>query len=203
MLKRINSSYFFYLLYAGPFIYWLYLGFNNELGIQPIVLLNQQSGWVVLSLLLINLLLGNIHSLFKLNNKLFIFFFRRRRGLGITTSIYLTIHILTYFTKEGYLMKAWTQIFTKPYLINAFVAALVIFVMTITSNTKSIRWLGHTNWKSLHRLIHLSSIAILIHIFSIEKGDLVFSFFLVSPLIFLQTIRLCIFSFTSIRNFLK
>ncbi|MEQ1723841.1 MAG: ferric reductase-like transmembrane domain-containing protein [Pseudobdellovibrio sp.] len=172
-----------------PFLYWVVGVFQGWLGIEPLVKINTQSGYVVLILLLINLLIGAVHELKWLDIKYYRFLYLERRSIGIATGLYVIQHFTTYLAKESFLPKGWEQIVTKNYLIAGSIAALILLVLTITSNDISTRLLKR-NWKKLHRLVYIAGFVMLFHIFLIEKANLALLLLLVLSVGVLELIRL-------------
>ena len=171
-----------------PFLYWI-VGVNQAwLGVEPLVKINSQSGYVVLILLQVNLLVGAIHALHVTDIKWYRFLQMSRRFLGVMCGFYVVLHFLTYLAKESFLPKGWTQIVTKTYLIAGSSSALILLVLALTSNNFSTRLLKK-NWKRLHRIIYLASIILLFHIFLIEKANLLLLLIIVVPVLLMQFIR--------------
>lgn len=171
-----------------PFFYWIAGIFLEWLGVEPLVKINTQSGYVVLILLLLNLLVGAIHDLKWFDLKWYRFIYMSRRYLGIACGFYVVLHFVTYLAKESFAAKGWEQIVTKNYLIAAAISATIILILALTSNNISMRVLKK-NWKRLHRLIYLASVTVLFHIFLIEKANLVLLAILILPVFILQVIR--------------
>lgn len=172
-----------------PFIFWVAGVFQGWLGVEPLVKINTQSGYVVLILLQLNLIVGALSALKWLDLKWYRFIQMSRRYLGIVCGFYVVLHFLTYLAKESFLPKGWEQIVTKNYLIAGSISALVIVILTLTSNNLSMRLLKK-NWKILHQSIYFASVALLFHIFLIEKANLLLLMLLVLPTLFLQFLRL-------------
>jgi DMSO/TMAO reductase YedYZ heme-binding membrane subunit len=189
------------LIFAAPLFYWIWGIVSQSLGAEPIVKLNIQTGYTGLSFLLFNLLLG---WMIWLKNKTLLNamrpLVRERRWLGIFSGIYLTLHFATYFAKEAFEANALTQIFTKTYLIFAFSAYCLIFVLTLTSNDLSVRLLKHKNWKKLHKLVHLAFLILMGHLFLIEKGNLLLLAGMVFPVLILQIWRFGFYLQQRLRN---
>ncbi|MBY0553085.1 ferric reductase-like transmembrane domain-containing protein [bacterium] len=172
-----------------PFFYWLVGLFLEWHGVEPLVKINTQSGYVVLILLSINLLIGAVHALKWLDIKYYRFLYLERRWLGITCGFYAILHFVTYLAKESFLPKGWEQILTKNYLTAGSVAAFILLILMITSNDFSMRLLKK-NWKKLHRLVYLAGFVMLFHIFQIEKANLVLLLLLITPVALIELIRI-------------
>lgn len=187
MKNRI--SLLFRLGLAGPLAWWIWLTLQGHLGAEPIVKLNKNLGNFTLILIVINLWIGVISRWKWIPQRILAFALSERRSLGVASGLYLTLHFLTYLAKESFEAKAVEMILTKFYLSMGFLAALCIWLLTITSNNLSVHKLGGRKWKLLHRSIHFFSIAILLHIFLIEKADLVYMAALTLPLLPFQLHR--------------
>lgn len=177
------------LSFLLPVVYWVYLGLQGELGVQPIVTVNRQTGYVVLFLILANLWLGVFIRRKWLGPQWVRWIFSERRSLGIAAGCYVVLHFSAYLGREAFESKAFIQIFEKFYLTMGFFAMVMVLSMALTSNDFSVKKLGFKRWKTLHRMIHVASIFILIHIFLIEKGNLPLMAIMTFPLIPFQAFR--------------
>lgn len=175
-----------------PLLFWIIGLFTDWLGVEPIVKINTQSGYVVLILLLVNLLVGAIHSLNWMDIKWYRFIQMSRRYIGVFCGIYVVLHFLSYLAKESFLPKGWEQIITKNYLIAGSMAAILLLILTMTSNNYSTRLLKN-NWKKLHRIVYLAGFIALFHIFQIEKANLLLLAILVIPVLLLEVLRFILF----------
>lgn len=175
-----------------PFLFWVIGIFSEWLGAEPLVKINTQSGYVVLIFLLVNLLVGAVHSLQWIDIKWYRFIHMSRRYIGVCCGIYAILHFITYLAKESFLPKGWEQIVTKNYLIAGSTAAFIILVLTLSSNNFSTRLLKN-KWKKLHRLVYVAGFIVLFHIFQIEKANLLLLAALVAPVVLLESLRLISF----------
>jgi sulfoxide reductase heme-binding subunit YedZ len=178
------------LAFLLPIAYWVYLGVTDDLGVQPIVTVNRQTGYVVLFYIVTNLWLGVFIRWKWLGPQGLRWIFSERRSFGIAAGLYVLLHFFCYLGREAFESKAYEQIFTKFYLTMGFAAFVIVFLLTATSNDISVRSLGIKQWKTLHRLIHVASVFILVHIFLIEKGNLPLMALMTFPLIPFQLFRL-------------
>lgn len=174
---------------VGPLVYWIAGIFLNWLGAEPLVKINTQSGYVVLILLLVNLLVGAVHAMGWFDIKFYRFIHMSRRFIGVACGFYVILHFVTYLAKESFLPKGWQQILTKNYLTAGALAAIILLVLTLTSNNISTRLLKK-KWKYLHRSVYAAAFIMLFHIFQIEKANLVLLFLLVAPVALIEFIRL-------------
>ena len=171
-----------------PFLYWVAGVFLLWLGAEPLVKINTQSGYVILILLLVNLIIGVFKSLNWFSIKYYQFLAMSRRYLGVCCGFYVVLHFVTYLAKESFLPKGWEQIVTKNYLIAGSIAALILLILTLTSNNFSVRLLKK-KWKIIHNAVHIAFFVMLAHVFQIEKANLLLLALLVWPVMILQLIR--------------
>jgi methionine sulfoxide reductase heme-binding subunit len=191
--------YFFYFILTTPLWYWLYLGFTGNLGVEPLETLSVHTGFVTITLLLLNLWLGVAIFMFKGRFKFLRWWFQRRRSLGVAAAIYVILHFLAYLAQEGFARQAWEQIRDKTYLTVAFGAFIILMLMLMTSNDFSVKKLGFKNWKRLHRFVHFASLLILVHVLLIEKANIPLLLAITVPIIPFQLWRFFEFG----KNYLK
>ncbi|MEK6555303.1 MAG: ferric reductase-like transmembrane domain-containing protein, partial [Bdellovibrionota bacterium] len=153
-------------------LYWLGQIFIGDLGASPALTLSRELGFIVLTLLTANIVLGILLDLLKPAPSWIRFWVSERRWWGIVSFLVLVIHVAFYFVNEGFEAQAWIQIFTKTYLIFASISFFLLFLLAITSNNFSTRRLGPKRWKMLHRLIYLVQFLIMGHVLLIEKANL-------------------------------
>jgi sulfoxide reductase heme-binding subunit YedZ len=182
-----------------PVFWWVYAGFTGQLGVQPVSKLSTQTGYVTLTLFLINMAIGIWKALQKNFPLSWRWILPERRALGIATGVYLLTHVFFYLAKEGFLPKGFEQIFTKTYLTAAFGAAVIIWALALTSNNFSVRKLG-PSWKTLHRGVHVAGILILVHLFLIEKANLVVLAAMTLPFVPFELWRLIRFLWTKVQG---
>lgn len=177
------------IILIGPLVYWFVLGFQGNLGAEPIVRVNTQSGYVVLFLLLFNLLLGIMLAFSKKWPPWWRWIFAERRAIGIASGLYAILHIFSYFGKEAFQSKAFEQLLTKTYLTVGFLAFLILMILLLTSNNISVKKLGIKKWKSLHRIVYLAGALIMAHVFLIEKANLALLALMILPIAALEIFR--------------
>lgn len=167
------GSKLFRLFILAPIPYWLYLIFSDSIGAEPAKFLNHKTGEISLYFLLLNLFIGIFIALKFRFPQWIRFLLMHRRFLGVVTFIYLIFHLILYLLIEGLELQAFTQMYTKTYLIFASLAWLIILVLTLTSNNFSMKRLGSKRWKKIHKTIYLASALVTVHVLLIEKADLV------------------------------
>lgn len=187
-MKWTNKLYKVLLL--TPIAWWIYQIFFGDLGAQPAQTLNHNTGFMTLCYLVANLWIGILIS-FRVKFPSWLRFLpQERRFLGVLTFIILVGHVFLYFALEAFEKKAIDQLFTKTYLTFGTLAFLTMVILAATSNNYSVRQLGGKNWKQLHRLVYLTALLVTVHIFLIEKADLVLFAAITAPMWVAQLIRL-------------
>jgi len=91
--------------------------------------------------------------------------FHIRQAIGITAFIYAGLHLLFFCIDKG-LMETFKEFGT----IMGLIATVVMFVLAITSNKQSMKFL-RKGWKKLHRLAYLASLLAILHMVLLERGD--------------------------------
>lgn len=170
-------------------LYWLAQIFIGDLGASPALTLSRELGFIALIVLTANILLGIFLDLLRPPPPLLRTWVSERRYWGIVSFLILSVHLFFYFVNEGFESQAWTQIYTKAYLIFASTAFVLLFFLFITSNNISIRKLGSKRWKTLHRLIYFIQFLIMGHVLQIEKANLRLYMPWLLGLLFLQIFR--------------
>ena len=172
MKKKI----FLILATLAPLIYWVSHIFWGDLGADPAKKLNHQMGEWGLYLLLLNSAIGWGLVIAK---KTFIQFpvlrwiATQRREIGIVSFVYLIAHFVFYAAMESFEPQAWTQLYTKTYLILGLTAWIILLSLTMTSNDFSVKKLSMRIWKRWHRLVYVCYFLICAHVMLIEKTDLI------------------------------
>lgn len=88
-----------------------------------------------------------------------------RQAIGVTAFIYSFLH-LTFFCIDKGLMETFKEFGN----ILGLVATIVMFVLAITSNKQSMRYL-RKGWKKLHRFAYLAGLLAILHMVLLEHGD--------------------------------
>lgn len=96
-----------------------------------------------------------------------------RQLFGLYAFFYASLHLLVYLAVDhGF---NWSlisiDIIESPYIWLGVLAYIIIFLLGITSSKWAMKKLKK-NWKKLHRLIYIASVASVIHYFWQLKGNL-------------------------------
>jgi sulfoxide reductase heme-binding subunit YedZ len=88
-----------------------------------------------------------------------------RQAAGITAFTYAGLHFLFFCVDKG-----WLETFKEMGFIIGLAAALIMMVLAITSNTRSMKFLRKT-WKKIHRFAYLVGVLAILHVALLEHGD--------------------------------
>jgi len=88
-----------------------------------------------------------------------------RQAIGVTAFIYAFLH-LTFFCIDKGLMETFKEFGN----ILGLVATIVMLVLAITSNKRSMKFLRRS-WKRVHRFAYLAGILAILHMVLLEHGD--------------------------------
>ncbi|WP_137044576.1 sulfite oxidase heme-binding subunit YedZ [Pseudolabrys sp. FHR47] len=96
-----------------------------------------------------------------------------RRMLGVGTFCYALAHILLYVADQSFdLIKVFTEITRRVYLIVGMIALTGLAALAITSTDGMIKRIGGKRWRRLHQAIYVIALLALIHYFQQTKADL-------------------------------
>lgn len=175
-----------WLLALLPLARLVWLGFNDDLGANPVEFVEHSTGtWALVFLLItlsmtpIRLLTGQVWQI------------QLRRVLGLFMFFYACLHITTYVWLDFAFM--WDELLidvTKhPRILVGFAAFLLAIPLAATSNSYMIKRLK-TNWKKLHQLVYVIAILAVVHFLMLVKKDLTEPIYYAVALIMLFGIRL-------------
>lgn len=112
---------------------------------------------------------------------------RRRRWIGVAAFGYAALHTLFYLTELG----DWASIVgdgLNAGIWTGWIAFLIFVPLALTSNDRSVRWLGK-RWKKLQRMVYVAAVLTLAH-WALVDGNLVPALVNFAPLILAQAARL-------------
>jgi len=184
-----------------PLIRIGYLYFTGGLGVNPIQDLEQRTGRIAITLLVISLAATPLNILTGWREIV-----KRNRALGLYTFMYASIHVITFLWLDyGF---NFGQIFgilvEKYYIIFGTLTFLILLSLAVTSFDSSKRWLKK-NWKKLHKLVYYAGLLVVVHYALAKKGDL-FSLQgdIVRPLIYgIIVVLLLLIRYKPIRNMIQ
>ena len=156
-----------WLLALLPFVRLVYLGFNDDLGANPIEFVEHSTGtWALVALLVtlamtpLRLLTGQVWQI------------QLRRMLGLFMFFYACLHIITYVWLDfAFIWQDITKDIVKhPRILVGFAAFILTIPLAATSNSYMIKRLK-TNWKKLHQSVYLIAIFVVLHYLLLVKKD--------------------------------
>jgi len=167
-----------------PFIFFLILTILDDIGPDPLLVLEHKSGIWSLNFLIFALSISFLDNF--INLKLVKF----RRCIGLLAFYYASFHFLLYLIldKGLNLTFVYNDIIKRPYIFFGFLAFLCFFPLVLTSNNFSKKILGMKLWLKIHTLIYVISIFSIIHYILLVKSwpiqPLILSFLVLSLIIF-------------------
>jgi sulfoxide reductase heme-binding subunit YedZ len=175
-----------WLLALLPLVRLIWLGFNDDLGANPVEFVEHSTGtWalvfllVTLSMTPIRLITGQLWQI------------QLRRLLGLFMFFYACLHIITYVWLDFALI--WDEMLidiTKhPRILVGMAAFLLTIPLAVTSNSYMIKKLK-SNWKKLHQLVYVIAILVVVHYLLLVKKDLTEPIYYAAALLILFGIRI-------------
>lgn len=175
-LRRVPT----WLIYVGGTAYaaWLfYLGLTGGLGVEPINALERAYGEVGLYLIVAGLAITPLRKHAGLN--LFCF----RRAIGVTAFFFVLAHFLVWAVLDVQsVARVWADIIKRPYITVGMLAFVLMIPLAVTSNNLSVRKMGASLWRALHRLTYPIAVLGAVHYLWLVKG------FQLKPIIFLGVV---------------
>ena len=155
-----------YLVGILPAGWTFYLGVTDELGADPMKVLERSLGLWALRFLIASLAITPLRRLTGVS------LLRYRRALGLLAFVYACLHLTVYMLlDQGLDMSAiWADIVKRPYITIGMAAFLILLPLAITSNNRMIRRLGPIAWQRLHRWVYLAAVAAAVHFVMVVKA---------------------------------
>ncbi len=163
-LNRIPNG-LIYLLGAIPPLWLFYKGLQNQLGPDPIDVLEEKYGLWALWLLLATLSITPVKRI-GLNIT------KWRRPLGLLCFFYAMAHLLVWLVLDQGLVlsRIWTELVKRPFITIGMISFLLMIPLALTSNNRALRRLGPIKWRRLHRLTYFIALLVPIHFILVIKG---------------------------------
>ena len=202
LIKKQHITYvklMIWLFALLPIARLTWLGYQDNLGANPIEFIEHSTGtWALvflfasLSMTPIRLLTGQVWVI------------QLRRILGLFMFFYSSLHLLTYVWLDFAFF--WDEIIidvTKhPRILVGLTAFLLTIPLAITSNSYMIKKLK-TNWKKLHQLVYLIALLDVVHYWMLVKKDLTEPIYYALALTLLLGIRVFYKYKASVKNSAK
>lgn len=156
-----------HLLALIPFSLLVYGLVTNQLGVNPVEKMTDETGIWSLRFLLITLAISPLRQLTKM-----VWLTQLRRMLGLYAFFYGLSHFIVYFLFDQSLSLAyvWEDISERPFITVGF-AALCIFVALACTSTNSVRRRMKRTWNRLHQGIYIAGLFILLHYLWLTRAD--------------------------------
>lgn len=148
----------------GIWVFWLAL--NNQLGADPLQVLEHSLGERGLQFIILTLLITPLRRLTGVSLLKF------RRALGVVAFVYVLGHLLTWVVldQQLYLSAIVEEIIKRPFITIGMVGFLAMVPLALTSNNLSVRRLGPALWRRIHKLAYLAAIAGAAHYLLLVKA---------------------------------
>ena len=143
----------------------LYLGLTDQLGADPLKVLERSLGLWAFRFLVVSLA---ITPLWRLGGPNLIGY---RRAFGLLTFFYALFHVTVYVWLDQSLDLAaiWRDIVKRPYITVGLLSFLILVPLAITSNNAAVKRLGALAWRKLHRWVYLAAAAAALHFVMLVK----------------------------------
>lgn len=156
-----------FLLSLIPLSLWVYQGASDQLGVDPGKKLVDLLGLTALWFLLLTLAMTPLQVLSGWSGWLSV-----RRQLGLWTFAYALLHVGGYlvFLLGLDLSRLLDDLGKRPYIVVGAAAFVGLLALALTSNRRSVRWLGR-RWKTLHRAVYFILVLALLHMLWVVRAD--------------------------------
>lgn len=150
------------LAYAG-WLFWQ--GLTGALGPEPINALERDYGETALLVLIATLVVTPLRDWTGIN------LVRYRRAMGLVGFFFVLAHFAVWAVLDlQTLGRIGEELVKRPYITIGFAGFLLLVPLAITSNNASIRKLGASGWKKLHRLTYPAVLLGAVHYVWLVKG---------------------------------
>lgn len=148
-----------------PAIWTFHLAVTDQLGADPLKVLERSLGLWSLRFLVAGLAISPLRRFANVN------LIRYRRPMGLLAFAYAVLHVTVYaWMDQGLDFAAiWKDIVKRPYITVGLLAFLILVPLAVTSNNFSIRRLGPA-WQRLHRWVYLAAAAAALHFAMLVKS---------------------------------
>ena len=149
-----------------PLLRWFYLGWQDNLTVNPTEFLTRSSGIWTLVCLIATLRVSPLRHWLGVPALI-----RLRRMFGLFAFFYATLHTLAWAWWEQNLVLGdmVMDVWKRPFVTVGMAAFLVMLAMALTSNQRAMRRLGQW-WKVLHRWVYLVAVLSIVHFWLHKAG---------------------------------
>ena len=158
-----------FLLALWPLAKLIVLGYQDDLGANPIEKILRNTGFWTLTFLTMTMALTPLRQLTQR-----VWLGRFRRMLGLFAFFYGVLHFSTYLVLDQFF--DWANIVKdiskRPYITVGFSALVLMTPLAVTSTDGMLKRLGGKRWRQLHRLVYLITAAGVAHFWWLVKKDI-------------------------------
>lgn len=157
-----------FLLCLVPFLHLVRRALHENLGANPVEIIQNTTGIWTLNFLVITLAVTPVR---KITSQPWLVRFRRM--FGLFAFFYACLHFTTYIWLDQNfdLSSVVKDVGKRPFITAGFTAFILLIPLALTSTAGWIRRLGGARWQMLHRLIYLSAVAGGVHYYWKVKSD--------------------------------
>jgi sulfoxide reductase heme-binding subunit YedZ len=139
---------------------------SGGLGPDPVRALERSLGETGLQLIVAGLLVTPLRRLLGVN------LIRYRRAIGVMAFVYVALHLTVWVSLDLAFRWAeiWADLVKRPYIIVGMIGFAAMVPLAVTSNNWSVRRLGATGWRRLHRLTYVAAVAGAVHYIMLVKA---------------------------------
>ncbi len=150
-----------------PLAQLVWLGYQDQLGANPIEAITHGTGEWTLRLLLVTLLMTPLRRWYSWGWPI-----RVRRMLGLFAFFYGTLHLFTYLWLDQFFdwQEIGYDILDRPFITVGMLGYLLLIPLGVTSTQRMMKRLGR-DWKRLHRLAYLVPVLGVVHFWWLVKAD--------------------------------
>lgn len=150
-----------------PLAQLVWLGYQDQLGANPIEAITHGTGEWTLRLLLVTLLMTPLRRWYSWGWPI-----RVRRMLGLFAFFYGTLHLFTYLWLDQFFdwQEIGYDILDRPFITVGMLGYLLLIPLAVTSTQRMMKRLGR-DWKRLHRLAYLVPVLGVVHFWWLVKAD--------------------------------
>lgn len=158
-----------FLLALWPLAKLIVLGYQDDLGANPIEKILRNTGFWTLTFLSLTMAVTPLRQLTQR-----VWLGRFRRLLGLFAFFYGVLHFSTYLVLDQFF--DWANIVKdiskRPYITVGFSALVLMTPLALTSTDAMLKRLGGKRWRQLHRLVYLITAAGVAHFWWLVKKDI-------------------------------
>lgn len=160
------GSWALYALGLTPAAWTFYLAVMDQLGADPLKVLERSLGLWALKFLVLGLAITPLRRMGGPN------LVRYRRTVGLLAFFYAFLHVTVYVWLDQQLDLAliWKDIVKRPYITVGLASFLILIPLAVTSNATMIRRLGAVAWQRLHRWVYLAAAGAALHFIMLVKA---------------------------------